>query len=663
MPPTDRVLLKLLLAGLACAAAARGARAANLLAALFQDHAVLQRDRPIRVWGRAAPGEGITVRLGASSAAATADASGRWRAALPALSAGGPFSLSVRGTSGATQTASDVLIGDVFLCSGQSNMELAVQSAGNARDEIEHAANGRIRMLTVEHAASPTPLASFATPVAWQVASAATVPGWSAVCFFFARELQRSVPVPIGLVHASWGGSNIRPWISAAGLQAVVGYGPSLDLLELYARDPASAQARFALEWQAWWRSKTGTTGDEPWNSRPAAARGAAHPAAPWRPAPPGLGDWRGWGAPELREFTGVIWHRTTFHLSAAQARDVVALELGPVNQVDETWINGQAVGNTFGYGTARTYPLKPGLLHEGDNVLVVNVLSTYGGGGLLGDAGSRRLRLATGATLPLGEAWDYRIVPAEYGYPPRAPWESVEGLTTLYNAMIAPLGPMGLRGVLWYQGESNTREAASYQRLLEAWMADWRAQFDPLLPFLIVQLPGYGGPHVRPTESDWAAVRDAQRRAVASVPRAALAVTIDLGEARNLHPTDKQDVGKRLARAARHLIYGESLSASGPMLSGVRREAGQVIVQFTQVEGQLVAYSHDGPIGFELCAQGAGTCRFVEARLEGNEVRLSIPAQMTATRVRYCWADNPICTLFDQAELPASPFETRIPN
>ncbi len=631
------------------------AQAATLLHEIFSDHAVLQRDRPIAVWGQATAGEFVTVSLAGTMAQVQADAAGRWSATLPALPAGGPFVLSAQGSSGARQSAGDILLGDVYLCSGQSNMELPVRLAGDSGNEIATAANDTLRMLTVAHALSPTPQAHFSNPVAWQAAAAATVPDWSAACFFFGRELQKTIHVPIGLVHSSWGGSNIRPWLSAAALRGLGGYGSALDTLGLYAKDPRAAQAAFAQQWEAWWHAKSADrSGTEPWQPK----RPAAQDAGSWRAAPAGLGDWRFWPGAGLEDFTGLIWLRTTFTLSAAQAAAPATLNLGPINQVDETWINGRAIGNTFGYGTERSYTLPAGVLRAGENVLVVNTLSTYGGGGLLAGGTPRSLQPVGASPIALDGPWTYRPVPTAYGYPPRTPWESVGGLTTLYNAMIAPLGHYGLRGALWYQGESNTGEPDSYQGLLTGLMADWRRQFGADLAFLVVQLPNYGAQPVAPGESGWAAVREAQRRAVAQDAHAGLAVTIDVGDAHNLHPGNKQDVGRRLARAARHVVYGEKIAPSGPVARVAARAADHVVVDFSGIEAHLVAYSHERPIGFELCGDSAGSCRYVQASIRNAQVLLEVPTGMAARRVRYCWADSPVCTLFDASGLPAGPFE-----
>lgn len=234
-------------------------------------------------------------------------------------------------------------------------------------------------------------------------------------------------------------------------------------------------------------------------------------------------------------------------------------------------------------------------------------------------------------------------------------------GLTTIYNAMIAPLGEYGFRGAVWYQGESNTGEADTYQGLLSGLISDWRRQFGTGLAFLVVQLPNYGPQPVAPGESGWATVREAERQAVAHDGRAGLAVTIDVGDAHNLHPSNKQDVGRRLARAARPVIYGENIPPSGPVPRAATRAADLISVDFSDIDSGLVAYSHDTPIGFELCGAAVGSCRYAEARIRNSQVLLTVPAGTRPSRVRYCWADSPVCTLFDRSGLPAGPFELPI--
>jgi sialate O-acetylesterase len=629
--------------------AAGQAPAQALLDALFQDHAVLQRDRPIEVWGYAAGGETVTVSLADSSATAHADATGHWSAVLPARDAGGPYILTARGSSGARQAANDVLVGDVFLCSGQSNMELPVKRTGDTDAEIRNSTNDTIRMLTVKHASRTTPASELADPVAWQSAAPATVPDWSATCFYFAREMQKLVHVPMGLVHSSWGGSNIRTWLSAAALRANGHYESQLGLLALYAKDAPAAQQQFGQQWEQWWRARATS---EPWQIKA---------SADWQALPGQPRDWRFWDVDALKEFSGLLWYRTVINLSAAQAKAATRIDLGAINQVDETWINGRVLGNTFGYDADRSYDIRPGVLHAGANVLVINAASDYGSRGMLAGGKPRALYFSDGTSVALNGPWQYQVVPAAVGYPQRTPWEPVAGVTTVYNAMIAPLGHFGFKAVLWYQGESNSGEPDAYQGLLAGLMADWRRQFGAGLPFLIVQLPNWGPLSSQPTESDWAQLREAQRKAVAADPHAGLAITIDIGEPHNLHPTNKQDVGKRLARAARHVVYGEAVAPSGPVASRATWSGGEIAVSFSDVSRQLVVYSSDAPTAFELCEDAPGTCRFAHARLEGNKVMLAVPGGTTPTRVRYCWADSPISTLFDADGLPAGPFEMKV--
>jgi sialate O-acetylesterase len=370
--------------------------------------------------------------------------------------------------------------------------------------------------------------------------------------------------------------------------------------------------------------------------------------------------DWKTWGVPELRNHDGMVWFRRTALLSKAQAAVGARLSIGAIDEVDETWVNGRPLANSFGYGTERTYDVPKGWLHAGRNDILINVLSTWDAGGMYGPPDHLALRFEDGSTVPLGGEWRYQFVPESMGYPPRAPWESVSGLSSIYNGMIAPLMPYALRGVLWYQGESNTGEAGRYQALLAGLMADWRRGFAADLPFLVVELPNFGVPSALAGPSSWANLREAQRRAVVADRNAALAVTIDVGEAQALHPPNKQAVGVRLARAARHLVYGDAIPPSGPTLRDARRRGAAVIVTFDGVDGQLLAYSAARPIGFELCGDTQESCEFVDAALSGHEVRIDSP-KATATRVRYCWGDAPICNLYDRSGLPAGPFETAL--
>ncbi len=641
----------LIVAGVATAA--HGQVPGNLLLApLFQDRAVLQRDAPIAVWGTAASGERVTVSLNGSQATTTADAAGRWTTTLPAMAAGGPYTLEARAASGAVASASDVLVGDVWLCSGQSNMELAVAASRGGAFDAARSENDRLRLFTVPHSAVPKPADRFEPAPAWQTASPQTVRGFSAACYYFARELQQTVPVPMGLVSAAWGGSAIEAWIGEDGLRDQHAFAERLDLLRLYAEDMDAANQRLGSMWESWWRGH-GAEAGEPW---------APHDAGEWREVPEPMRNWKTWGVPGLANHDGMVWYRRAFDLTPEQAARPASLSLGGIDEVDETWVNGRVIRNTFGWGTERTYRLPAGVLHAGSNVVVVNVLSTWDAGGMTGPADHIALTFDDGSKVPLAGGWRYRVVSLAMGRPPRAPWESVAGVTTLFNGMIAPLGQYGLRGAVWYQGETNADAPGGYQGLLAGLMSSWRAQFGRDLPFLIVQLPGFGPVPSKPVESNWAEVREAQRRAVSEDRHAGLAVTIDLGEQNDIHPVRKREVGSRLARAARHVIYGETIAPSGPVPLTARREPGRITVTFGDVEGRLITYSSAQAIGFELCGSARESCRFVSANVDANRVILPLASgDAQATRVRFCWGDSPLCNLSDGTGLPVGPFEISI--
>ncbi|HEL2966341.1 TPA: 9-O-acetylesterase [Stenotrophomonas maltophilia] len=626
----------------------------GLLHPLFRDHAVLQRDRPIAVWGHAGPGQPVSVTFAGQAVSTRADAAGGWQATLPPVAAGGPHMLEVNaGTR--RERVRDVLVGDVWLCSGQSNMELPVWRSLNAASEIAAATMPRIRLFTVPQHAAAQAQESFNDSTAWTSATPDAVRDFSATCFYFARELQRTVDVPMGLIEAAWGGSRIEAWTSVGALRGQGGLDEALDILARSARDPLEARAAWGRYWQHWWATREGMLpGDAPWRAD-ADDRG-------WSRAPATLGAWERWNEPALADYNGMVWYRTQVVLSAEQAARGATLELASADEVDVTWVNGVAVGSQYGAGKRR-YPLPRGLLKAGSNVIAVNVLDTYGEGGLAGPATAYGLQFDDGERVALQRPWKYRVAPGQQA-PPFAPWQAATGLSTLYNGMIAPLGGVGLRGMLWYQGESNTGEGATYALRLRALRDDWRRQFGARLPLLLVQLAGYGQPPVAPADSGWAQVREAQRRVAAEDAQSGLAIAIDIGDAYDIHPPNKQELGRRLARVARHVVYGEQdVAPSGPRaVTAVRTPAG-VAIAFEDVDGTLTATGAVGPIGFEFCGSERDTrhCDYGDAELDGRRILLRGPRSTHATHVRYCWADGPVCTLRDRSGAPAGPFELPI--
>ena len=647
-------LTRHLLAGAAALAFVGPAAAAPLLASVFTDHAVLQRDRPIQVWGVAAPNAAVSIDLSGQAVTATADAQGRWSAQLPARTAGAaPLTLTVKAGS-ETQTVSDLLVGDVWLCSGQSNMEYPLRRALQGEAEAQNAADPQIRLLQTGRTSLPHPTDTLPAYAVWKTSSYDSANNFSAACWFMGREIKKTTNAPVGLIDATWGGSVIQDWISGAGLKALGNYNEGLSVLADYAQDPAKGMARWGAMLDRW------------------AVKVEPH-AANW--AKPGFDD-RAWKTmpaqqfwetnPGLETFDGTIWLRATITLTkaqaAAQAKGGATLVLGPVDDIDTTFVNGRAVGSQEGWDAKRAYAVPAGVLKAGANVVAVRAIDAGGGGGAWGPAKDKGLKLADGSFVPLGDSWRYKVSTnlSDTGLPPHAPWLGASGLSTLHNGMIAPLAPYGVKGFAWYQGEANVTEAPEYARLMPALIADWRRAFAaPDAPFLMVQLASFGPQTDKPGVSRWAELRDVQRRTVAADPNTGLASAVDIGSPYDIHPADKLQVGLRLAGLARKLAYGETaLNASGPAPVSAVRDGADVVVTLDQ---PAVVYGSARPAGFELC-DAAESCRFVDAAVDGAKVRLTVPAGYAAVKVRFAWADSPVLNLYGQNRLPATPFELKIP-
>jgi sialate O-acetylesterase len=629
---------------LALGAACVSTQAADLgLARIFSDHAVLQRDQPIAVWGTAGAGGKVTVTLGGRTASGSADAQGRWKVELPPQPAGGPYALTVA-SDGQTVSRADILVGDVYLCSGQSNMEFAQRASTNAIGATYSAQNDRIRYLNVPRHSAMAPQDDLLAPAAWTPMNADTVGDASAVCYYMARALQAEYKVPVGFVQASWGGTTIQGWIGAESLRTVGDYRAGVDLVAQYGKDPAGAQRAQDARTEAWWRVHDPAT--------------AAQRA--W--ADPGFDDsaWPVAAAEGSKDFDGVTWYRTTVTLTDAQARAANALHLGPVDTYDTTWVNGQRVGGAGLAWLGRDYAVPAGIFKPGRNVIVMRVLGSKLSAGPTGAPANRTIGLSDGQAIPLPAAWKVRRGSVLQGLAvPPAPWDMLTSYTTLYNGMIAPLVGYKFKLVAWYQGEANADAAEEYRTLLPMLMRDWRQRFaQPALPFLVVQLTSYGSTATAPGDSKWAELRAAQADTVAHDAHAGLAVTLDVGDRFDIHPTQKTVVGERLARAARVVAYGAKAPPGSPTAVAAARKGTDIVVTFRDTGGGLKTYSADRAIGFEVCAGKA--CRYADARVAGDTVVL--PGAATAgtpglMRVRYAWADAPFVNLFGGDGLPAAPF------
>jgi len=620
--------------------AAAAAAAAPTIDPQFGPHAVIQRDKPIMISGTAGPGDRLAVRFAGTTQEVAADRSGDWRVTLPSRGAGGPYTIDVSGSNGTSATSEDVMVGDVWLCSGQSNMEYPVRRALDSDGTVQNAGDPDLRLFKVPQQVADDPQRHFAKPPRWQPTAPDSVKDFSAACYFMTRELRNSQHVAIGAIDDTWGATPVRQWMDEASVRAA-GEGALADLVRQHRANPTQALRQFDAAWVKWWDGQTGTpAGQEPWR---------ASDRLSWK-AVPKIDYWDAWGA-DWKNHVGAVWFRRRFDLTPQQAAQGATLSLGVFDDMDQTWVNGVPVGGTSDWAAQRVYPITPGLLHAGSNEVVIYVLNTYGAGGFAGPADKVRLDFSNGASLPLGDGWQYSRIDAAIANGPMPPWTGVASVSKIYNAMIAPLGPLGLKGVAWYQGEADVG-VAGYDRRLAAWMANWRSRFrDPDLPFLIVGLAGWGKPASKPVESSWAALINEQRLAVARDRHAALASAIDIGVPADIHPPNKQEVGRRLALAAKSIAYGNSSSPVGPMPVSATRGGGAIQLTFTK---PLQTLSGTSAIGFELCGV---TCRFAEARVRGNVVELAGDGQ-PVIKVRYAWADYPYVNLYDLDMLPVPVFE-----
>ncbi|UNP31265.1 sialate O-acetylesterase [Lysobacter gummosus] len=627
--------------------ATQPAQAKIVLPLLFSDGAVVQRDQPLPVWGWATPGAKIEVELDGRSAEATASDDGAWRLELPAHAAGGPYLLKVSEHAGNTIVVRDLLVGDVWLASGQSNMEWPVAQSKDAEREIAGAGDQRIRHFKVPKSWSGQQQARL-TGGRWQAASPQTAGAFSAVGYFFARELRAKTGVPIGIIDSTWGGSSIEAWTEASA-QGLDAQAIARQARELQARDQSAVSETLAR--LARWPQKGVDTSrwsqadfdDHDWN----------HVAVP------GL-----WEKGGYNGMDGEAWYRVSFTLSDAEAKAGVVLGVGRIDDSDTTWVNGQQVGETrMQYNLPREYPVPPQALRAGINQVAVRVQDFGGGGGIHGEAGEVFVQPQGAAKRPLEGSWKFR--PAQVSV--ALIDDKNQHPALLYNQMIHPLRPYPLRGVIWYQGESNAsvtgalRYRDQFAALIGQWRGDWK---QPALPFLWVQLANFISGADVPGESagagsPWALLRESQSRALA-LPATAQAVAIDIGNPNDIHPRDKQEVGRRLALAARHVAYGESLVYSGPVYRTARFKGREARVEFAPSTSALtVRGGGDAAHGFELA--GADR-RFhpASAVVQGDTVVLTSAAVAQPQAVRYAWRDNPEqADLINRDGLPASPFRS----
>lgn len=615
-------------------------QAAPTLPLLFADGAVLQRDQPMPVWGWATPGASLQVGFDGHQAQARADAQGRWKVLLPAHAAGGPYALSVQG-DGATLTVRDVLVGDVWLASGQSNMEFQLAQARDAAREIAAAHDPQLRHFKVPKAWATSAQAHLPGGD-WRAATPANAGQFSAVAYVFARELRQATGVPIGIIDSTWGGSAIEAWMDAPSQ----GLEPQALATQMAALDAEDARQRAITEQRvARWPA---VHGDPDWSA-------VALDDGDWdRIAVPGA--WENAGYPGM---DGVAWYRVSFTLSAAEARAGVSLGVGRIDDADVTYVNGREVGRTAQYNVARVYTVAPAQLHAGKNQLAVRVTDLGAGGGIQGEPAALFVQPVGGARRAFDGQWRFRPAAVTVS----ADADKNQKPTLLYNAMIRPLQAFPVKGVIWYQGESNAFNAATalkYREQFPAMIQAWRAERgQPQLPFLWVQLANFRSGADAGDSSPWALLREAQSRTLA-LPATAQAVIIDVGNPDDIHPTDKQSVGHRLALAARHVAYGESLAYAAPAYEQARFSEDAAVVSF-DLHGSALAVRGGGSEvqGFALAGQDR-IFRPARARIDGDHVVVHADGVPHPVAVRYGWSDNPAdADLVSREQLPVSPFRS----
>jgi sialate O-acetylesterase len=629
-----------------CIIAATGVSAE--LNPLFQDNTVLQCGARVPVWGTGRDGEAVTVTF-AGQRVATVAANGVWKIWLqPMKSSAVPQTLTVRGDT--TCSITNVLVGEVWVAGGQSNMErqLGLRAGQKPITDWEREAAAanypQIRQFYVPQAQSFTPQTT--VEGSWSVCSPETVTNFTAVGYFFARDLFEARHVPIGIIHTSWGGTPAEAWTSEATLQKLPDFVEPLAELKAFAADPELARRKTQAKQAAWYEKVD-----------PGSKPGAAWSAAEFDTA----GDWKTMTLPTYWEnagypdFDGIFWFRRAFELPENWDGGDVELHLGAVDDNDTTWVNGVQVGATMGWNLPRVYRMPAQALKRGANVIAVRVLDTGAGGGLWGGDDTMRLVFkAGGATnsVPLEGPWlcKQSVSLKTVGWPPADFSQSPSAPAVLYNAMIAPLLPYAIRGVIWYQGEANVGRERQYRTLFPAMIADWRRAWGGGdFPFLFVQIAPYSG--MTPE------IREAQLLSWQRTKNTAMAVTIDCGDANDIHPAPKQPVGARLALAARVLAYGEKTEYSGPVFDSMKVEGANAILKFTHLGGGLVA--KDGGLKGFMIAGVDRIFRPARAKIAGETVVLNAAELMQPVAVRYGWANVPEGNLFNHAGMPASPFRT----
>jgi sialate O-acetylesterase len=611
---------------------------------VFADNMVLQRDKPIKIWGWAKKGEAVSVSFNQQTAKAMPDSQGNWQLTLNSMTHGGPFEMIINQES-EKMVLHNILIGDVWICSGQSNMEMPIEGWGgdsikNATSEIKAASFPQIRLFTVERALSYSPVKDVNGN--WQECSPRSVSSFSAVAYFFGRKLNQDLNIPIGLINTSWGGTNIQAWTSWDEMSKLDDY--------------RNVKINEILQQQKKWKENS-----DRYN---AALMNDIGMSEKWFAENTNVSSWKKVVMPQQYErfespqADGIVWFRKDFNLTAEQVASAATVNLGAIDDSDETYINGKLIGKMNNWSANRSYTIESGLLKKGTNNITVKVLDTGGGGGFSGQAKDMFLKIGSDQISLAGD-WLYKasVLTTQFNVRNTGPNAFP---SQLYNAMIAPLTNFQIKGAIWYQGEANTSEAYAYRNLFPGMITNWRSKWNDNFPFLWVQLANFMQPVVQPSESEWAELREAQHMTL-KLPRTGESVAIDVGEANDIHPKNKQDVGKRLALAALKVAYEKDGIYSGPVFQSMEVKENKIILNFAHQGSGLV--STGDKYGYLKGFAIAGADQhfvWAKAYIEGDKVVVFSNEVKQPMAVRYAWGDNPDdANLYNKEGLPASPFRT----
>ena len=629
------------------------------LCPLFSDNMVLQQRADAPVWGKAEPNATITVTTSWNKATYTtqADQEGKWSVKVRTPKAGGPYSMTINESGNESISLNNILIGEVWLCSGQSNMQMPVSGSWakvtNHEQEVKDAAKyPKIRLLSVERMTSSKPEDNFTTyGDGWMVCSSESIAEFSATAYFFGREIHLKQGVPVGLIHSSWGGTVIEAWMTKDALKGVKDLGTQAEMVSGW---PAEREERRAKSQGA----------VEAWNRLAAAYDSVNVEFDDFKNDKYDDSRWDNIKLPgnieqNYRNFDGHVLVRKSIEIPAEWAGKSLKMCIQGVDDKDVTYFNGVKIGENSGWNRARTYTIPAELVKAGKAIVAIRIMDTSGNGGITGNDQSFYVEGTDGKKVMLSGEWkakkdaDYSLMPAKPVNMYNEPYWS----TVLYNAMISPLVPYTIKGAIWYQGCSNDDRAYQYQDLMRLMIADWREQWGYNFPFYITQLANYTARQTQPTESTWAELREAQTMAAQIVPNTGMAVTIDIGEAGDIHPRNKQEVGRRLALQALNKTYGMSIECSGPMYAGYEIDGNIIRIKFNSTAKGLVVKG-DKLEGFTI-AGADHKFYWADAKIVGNCVEVSCKDVPRPLAVRYAWAHNPLGNLYNTAGLPASPFRT----